>query len=89
MMNKLMMIVALTLSASCSTYAPFQATDNPTGPKSGEACAKYVFGINSSGEEGIAEAAMKGNVKRIATVDKKAYGFYPFVWTRCTVVTGN
>ena len=88
-MKKMMMPLSLILLASCSTYAPYQSTDNPTGPKTGEACAKYVLGFNTSGEESIRDAAKAGQVKRIATVDRKSYGFYPFVWTKCTVVSGN
>jgi hypothetical protein len=65
------------------------ATSNPTGPRKGKSCAKFVFGFNTSGTEMISKAAFEGSIKRIATVDRSTSGFFPFVWTKCTVVTGN
>lgn len=87
--NTAMIGLALTTLAACSTYSPMQATSNPTGPKMGKSCAKFVFGFNTSGEEMIEKAAKDGQIKRIATVDRTTSGFFPFVWTKCTVVTGN
>ena len=89
MMKGLKLLLIATIVTSCSTYSPLMATSNPTGPRKGESCAKFVLGFNTSGIEMIADAAFEGNIKRISTVDRKTSGFFPFVWTKCTVVTGN
>lgn len=88
-MKKALTLILLTSICSCSTYRPMLATNNPTGPKKGKSCAKFVFGFNTSGEEMIQLAAKDGQIKRIATVDRTTSGFFPFVWTKCTIVTGN
>ena len=82
-------LILLMTFSSCSTYSPMMATDNPTGPKKGKSCAKFVFGFNTSGEELIHLAAKDGQIKRIATVDRTTSGFFPIVWTKCTHVSGN
>jgi hypothetical protein len=89
-MKKLINVtLLLMIASSCSTYTPMLATDNPTGKKMGKSCAKYVLGFNTSGKEMIRQAAKNGQVKRIATVDRTTSGFFPFVWTKCTIVSGN
>lgn len=89
MKKGLKLVLIATLITSCSTYSPLMATNNPTGPRKGKSCAKFVLGFNTSGTEMISKAAFEGNIKRIATVDRTTSGFFPFVWTKCTVVTGN
>ena len=67
---------------------PITATEL-TGSKSGSACATTILGLINKGDASIAAAKTDGGITKLATADYSTKGFYPFVGTTCTIVTGN
>ncbi|MCO4795136.1 MAG: hypothetical protein KC493_15570 [Bacteriovoracaceae bacterium] len=88
-MKKIILVSFLLTLASCTTYSPYQATSNSVGTKKGAACARYILGFHSKGKDHISSAAKAGKISKIATVDRKKSGLFPFYWKNCTYVTGN
>lgn len=95
-MKKLLLsgIAAATL-ASCSMTSPVTATNNPIGSKEGKSettCIFYGGGLSSgivlNKSYGIAEAAKKGKITKIATVDLKVQNFLIFS-KNTLIVTGE
>ena len=96
---KLLAIAAITLVfTSCSTILPYTATNNPIGDQVGKSKTTLIFGAAGSNnlesgfstnkEFGVIEAAKKGNVERIATVDVKVTNFVIFQKVEI-IVTGE
>ncbi len=80
---------AAVLFASCSVSMPAIVTDN-AGEKMGTAEYSVVLGIfrPMNVDIGIAKAAKKGNITRVATVDYVVVSGL-FKTTYKTIVTGN
>ncbi len=84
--------------ASCSTIVPYTATNNPIGDSIGKSRTTLIFGAAGSGNLeagistnknfGVIEAAKKGNIERIATVDVKTTNFIVFQKVEI-IVTGE
>jgi len=81
--------LALVLLGSCSLSMPMIVTDN-AGEKLGTAEYTIILGIfrPMSVDIGIAKAAKKGGITRVATVDQVIESGF-FKTTIKTVVTGN
>ena len=97
--SKLLAIAVITLVlTSCSTIIPYTATNNPIGSQVGKSKTTLIFGMASSSnletgistnkKFGVIEAAKKGNIDRIATVDLKVTNFYSFQKVEI-IVTGE
>jgi hypothetical protein len=99
-MKKLIIgILAIGSMASCSMTRPYTATNNPIGAKVGKSETKIIFGA-SQGDQlavglivtnknfGVIEAAKKGKIDKIATVDVKTTNFYIFQKVEI-IVTGE
>jgi hypothetical protein len=92
-MKKLVLaILALVIFslAACSTITtPVAITDNPVGPKTGEATAVYLFGyLPTQGDKSLSTAAANGGVTKIATVEQRVQ-WTPIQTKVTTIVTGN
>ncbi|NVK65394.1 MAG: hypothetical protein HWE22_12455 [Flavobacteriales bacterium] len=85
--------------ASCSTIVPYTATNNPIGDSIGKSRTTLIFGkkvdsgsleagISTNKNFGVIEAAKKGNIERIATVDVKTTNFIVFQKVEI-IVTGE
>lgn len=97
----LLAIVATAFTAGCAQFpyqtgnfytdatAPFQATNNATGTKMGEACMSNILGIISTGDASIDAAAKMGGVASISTVDTSFFTILGLFSTTCTKVSGN
>lgn len=97
--SKLLAIAVITLVlTSCSTIVPYTATNNPIGDQVGKSKTTLILGAASSNnlesgfstnkKFGVIEAAKKGNVERIATVDLKITNFVIFQKVEI-IVTGE
>lgn len=87
--------IAVATLASCSMTTPVTATNNPIGNKTGKSettCVFYAGGLSSgivtNKNYGIAEAAKKGKITKIATVDLKVKN-YIFFTKNTLIVTGE
>ena len=90
---------AIGLMASCSITRPYTATNNPIGSKVGKSETGVIFGT-SAGDElavgvfvlnknfGVIEAAKKGKINKIATVDVKTTNYLFFQKVEI-IVTGE
>lgn len=91
-------LIALGFMASCSTTLPYAATNNPIGGKKGTSKTVILFGQATQANlgaglvlnknYGVIEAAKKGKITNLATVDLKVtnYGF----WIKAEIiVTGE
>jgi len=67
---------------------PITATDF-SGTKQGEACASTTIGLFISGDASIEAAKKAGGISKVAAVDYHTKGYYPFIGTTCTIVTGQ
>ena len=89
------------LAASCSVTHPYQVTNNPIGAKKGKSSTTVILGLgintpirySSSGirfnkNYGIIEAAKKGKITRIGSVDLQ-YTSYFFYGKFTLIVTGE
>jgi hypothetical protein len=103
MKKHLLIIIAFVamLAASCSVTHPYQVTNNPIGTKKGKSSTTVIFGLgartairySSSGirfnkNYGIIEAAKKGKITRIGSVDLQ-YTSYFFYGKYTLIVTGE
>lgn len=101
-MRKIYMIAAgavLVALQSCSITRPYTATNNAIGSKVGKSETTIVFG-NSSGKNlaaglivtnkkfGVIQAAKKGNIDKVATVDVKTTNYVIFQKVE-VIVTGE
>lgn len=91
-MKKLRNYIAIAglglIFASCSITYPYTATNNPIGSKQGVSKTTIVFGaanehnlgagIVTNKNYGVVEAAKKGKVNKIATVDIKVTNYIIF-----------
>jgi hypothetical protein len=90
--------VGALLLASCSTIVPYTATNNPIGDKIGKSRTTLIFGaagmgnleagISTNKKFGVIEAAKKGNIDKVATVDLKVTNFVIFQKVEI-IVTGE
>ena len=101
-MKKIKQIAIVGLSSlllsACSTIIPVTATNNPIGSKVGKSATTMFFGganslslssgIVTNKNYGVIEAAEKGNIERIATVDIKITNLYIFSKAEI-IVTGE
>lgn len=88
-------LIVCAAFASCTTISPITATNNAIGDKVGKSesvCVFYFGGISSgivlNKEYGIQEAAKKGGLTSIATVDLKVTN-YVFFSKTTLIVTGE
>ncbi len=91
-------LFTLGLLASCSTTLPYAATNNPIGSKKGTSKTTILFGgaaQNNLGyglvlnkNYGVIEAAKKGKIENLATVDLKVTSYVLFVKAEI-IVTGE
>ena len=64
--------------------------DGKVGPLVGESSKWYILGISfGAGHGNVAEAARKGGIQQVTTVERGSSGIFPFFWKRHTVVTGD
>ena len=92
-------MMAVAAMASCSTIRPYTATNNPIGSKVGKSETSIIMGTSSgdqlavglivtNGNFGVIEAAKKGKIDKIATVDVKTTNFIFFQKVE-VIVTGE
>ncbi len=96
-------IIAIALLSACSTTLPYAATNNPIGKKKGKSSTSIIlpFGNHIVGSPqlaiglfvtnknfGVIEAAKKGKIETIATVDVNTTNFI-FFQTMEIIVTGE
>ncbi|MDR1277124.1 MAG: TRL-like family protein [Treponema sp.] len=86
-------LAALSLAACSTITTPVSITDNPVGPKTGEATAVVtlipgVGYIVTKGDMSLSTAAANGGVTRIATVEQRVETTLAQVKIT-TIVTGN
>jgi hypothetical protein len=67
---------------------PITATDL-SGSKQGKSCAKTIIGLLISGDASIEAAKQAGGITKVATADYHTKGYYPFIGSTCTIVTGQ
>ena len=89
---------AALVLASCSTTVPYAATNNPIGSSVGKSKTTLILGgagsgnleagISTNKNFGVIEAAKKGNIERLATVDVKTTNFIFFQKVEI-IVTGE
>lgn len=95
---------AIMTLASCTTISPITATENPMGDKVGKSKTNCLFpyyfadagegfstisnGVCFNKNYGVIEAAKKGGINKIATVDLKQSN-YLFFSTFELIVTGE
>ena len=68
---------------------PYQATQNATGAKTGEACQTNILGAIATGDSSIKAAANKGGINKISSVDTHFQHILGIFSKTCTVVTGK
>ena len=68
---------------------PVNATNATQGSKKGEASCLNVLGIVAAGNCSIDEAARKGGIKTIKTIDKKRSSVLGLYVKETTIVTGE
>lgn len=89
------------LATSCSVTHPYQVTNNPIGAKKGKSSTVTIFGLghrtpiqfSSTGirfnkNYGVIEAAKKGKITRIGSVDLQ-YTNYVLFGKYTLIVTGE
>ena len=96
--NAFVIVAASTLMFSCTTVLPVTATNNAIGDKVGRSSTTILFGF-ASGQNlgtgivlnknyGVIEAAKKGGLSEVATVDIKVTNYILFEKAEI-IVTGN
>lgn len=89
MKTALVLLSMLFVLVSCSSHAPITATSNKVGDSKGEACSSNIlFIFPLSNNESIYDAAKKGAITEISTVDREFFTSIIYN-SRCTVVHGN
>jgi len=95
-------IAGLFAFTSCSITYPYTATNNPIGDKVGRSKTTIIFGgaggagggniqngvFSTNKNFGVIEAARKGDIDKVATVDIKATNFVFFQKVE-VIVTGE
>lgn len=90
---------ALVALQSCSITRPYTATNNPIGSKVGTSETTLIFGssagtnleaglISTNKKFGVIQAARKGKINKVATVDVKTTNFVIFQKVE-VIVTGE
>jgi len=91
-------LVAIALMSSCATTVPYAATNNPIGSKKGTSKTVILFGMSTqqnlgtgivlNKNYGVIEAAKKGKITNLATVDLKVTNYG--LWIKSEIiVTGE
>lgn len=93
-------VLAIALT-SCSVTMPYAVTNNPVGGKKGVSKTTVIFGssgawggsiqqglITTNKKFGVIEAAKKGGIERIGSVDVKSTNFVFFTKVE-VIVTGE
>lgn len=100
MKNLYIGLIAISLLASsCSLTRPYAATNNEIGGKVGKSSTTIVFGssygaqlgvglFSTNKKFGVIEAARKGKIDKVATVDVKTTNFIVFSKVEI-IVTGE
>lgn len=92
-LRNITLVAMIFFLASCGVSGPAMnmkalVTKNPVGTKVGIAEKKVWFGLAFDVDLGIAAAAKKGNITKIATVDREVIsGFFNVTYR--TIVTGT
>ncbi len=74
-MKKIFFAIVIAALTSCSVTGPLMVSNNPIGPKKGEASRRIILGITFGHTDlGLATAAKNGKITKIATVDYKVKG---------------
>lgn len=91
-------VFATAMLASCSVTVPYAATNNPIGSKKGSSKTTILFGgadrtnlgygLVLNKDYGVIDAARKGKIENLATVDLKVTSFGFFVKAEI-IVTGE
>ena len=98
-LKNIIAVSALALTfASCSITYPYTATNNPIGGKTGVSKTSIIFGVANehnlgagivtNKDYGVVEAAKKGKIDKIATVDIKVTNYVIFKKAEI-IVTGE
>jgi hypothetical protein len=75
-------------SLIAETKEPLLITSNTGGTRTGKVCGKNILGIYAHGDISIEEAARKGNITKITSIDKEIESFVVFAKV-CIIVKGN
>tara|TARA_R110000868_G_scaffold300001_4_gene560312 strand:+ start:371 stop:763 length:393 start_codon:yes stop_codon:yes gene_type:complete len=92
-LRNITLVAMILFLASCGVSGPAMnmkalVTKNPVGTKVGIAEKKVWFGLAFDVDLGIAAAAKKGNITKVATVDREVIsGFFNVTYR--TIVTGT
>lgn len=87
--NLLLILIGVSMLASCSVAGPIAVTNNTIGSKRGVAERKIILGMRFGHTDlGVATAAKNGKITKVATVDYKVTGGL-FVKKYQTIVTGE
>lgn len=96
--NVILGLFALSCLASCATTVPYAATNNPIGSKKGVSKTTILFGgadrtnlgygLVLNKNYGVIEAAKKGKIENLATVDLKVTRYVIFTKAEI-IVTGE
>lgn len=65
------------------------STGTDLGTKEGKACASNILGWFSSGEAGVKEAAVKGDIKKVKAVDYSVLTVLGVYAKLCTIARGD
>ncbi|MCG3175022.1 MAG: hypothetical protein GMKNLPBB_03356 [Myxococcota bacterium] len=72
-----------------STSANERVTENAIGSKTGEGCAMSILGIVTLGDASVREAAKKGGISKVGTVDHNHMNILGVYANYCVVVSGD
>ncbi len=76
------------------TKVPMQATENPTGDKTGKACKQTILGAPTGGfltfgDASLQTAAQDGGIKKVSSVSSEWTTIWFLYAKNCTVVNGQ
>jgi hypothetical protein len=71
------------------TRANEQITAEPLGALTGEACAASILGLVTTGNASVLEAAGRGGIRRVTSVDNHYVNYLNLYARYCIVVTGE
>jgi hypothetical protein len=77
-----------------NSTVPADATENPTGDKTGKACQQTILGgpgagLLTFGDASIQTAAQDGNISKVSSVSSEWTTIFVLYAQNCTVVSGN
>lgn len=92
-------ISTVAFMASCSLTSPVTATSNPIGSKEGRSSTMLIGGalagygqlgvgmISTNGNYGVIEAAKKGGINKIGSVDIKVTNY--IIFKKCEIIVSG